>query len=71
MTLTSEPNYASHFIKYATTLYNEVPKSIQEAEKYIALVSKLERSLLYKTIVFASHMIARGETFFIYVSDVM
>ena len=42
LTLTSEPNYESHFLKYATTLYNEVPKSIQEAEKYCAVVSKLK-----------------------------
>ena len=34
LTLTSEPNYESHFLKYATTLYNEAPKLIQEAEKY-------------------------------------
>ena len=31
LTLTSEPNYESHFIKYATTIYNEVSKPIQEA----------------------------------------
>ena len=37
LTLTSEPNYESHFIKYATALYNEVPKPIQEAEKYCAV----------------------------------
>ena len=34
LTLTSEPNYESHFIKQATTLYNEVPKPIQKTEKY-------------------------------------
>ena len=39
LTLTSEPNYQSHFIKYATTLYNEVPKSIQEAEKILRCCS--------------------------------
>ena len=44
LTLTSEPNYESHFIKYATTLYNEAP-SIQEAEKYCAIVPKLKRYL--------------------------
>ena len=38
LTLTSEPNYESHFKKNATTLYNEVPKPIQETEKYYAVV---------------------------------
>ena len=33
LTLTSKLNYKLHFIKYATTLYNEVPKSIKEVEK--------------------------------------
>ena len=37
LTLTSEPNYESHFIKYAATLYNEVPKPIQEAENIVLL----------------------------------
>ena len=37
LTLTSEPSYESHFIKYATTLFNEVGKPIQEAEKYCAV----------------------------------
>ena len=37
LTLTSKPNYESHFTKYATTLYNEVPKPIQEPEKNTAL----------------------------------
>ena len=50
MTLTREPNYESHFIKYATTLYNEVPKPIQEAEKYCAIVPKLKRYLFDKTL---------------------
>ena len=50
LTLTSEPNYDSHFIKYATTLYDEVPKPIQEAEKYCAVVPKLKRHLLDKTL---------------------
>ena len=50
MTLTSEPNYESHFLKYATALYNEVPKSIQEAEKYFAVVPKLKTYLFDKTL---------------------
>ena len=50
LTLTSEPNYESHFLKYATTLYNEVPKSIQEAEKYCAVVPKLKMYLFDKTL---------------------
>ena len=37
LTLTSEPKYKSHNLIYATTLYNEVLKSIQEAEKYCAM----------------------------------
>ena len=49
LTLTSEPNYGPHFIKYATT-YNEVPKPIQEAEKYWAVVPKLKRYLFDKTL---------------------
>ena len=49
LTLTSDPNYGSYFVKYATTLYNEVPKSIQEAEKYCAAVSKLKWYLFGKT----------------------
>ena len=48
LTLTSEPNYESHFLKYATTLYNEVPKSIQEAEKYCPVVPKLKGICLTK-----------------------
>ena len=32
--ITREPNYELHFIKYAATIYLEVSKSIQEAEKY-------------------------------------
>ena len=47
---TSEPKYESHFLKYATTLYKEVPKSIQEAEKYCAVVPKLKRYLFSKTL---------------------
>ena len=50
LTLKSEPNYESHFIKYATTLYNEVPKPIQEAGKYCAVVPKLKRYLFYKIL---------------------
>ena len=42
LTLTSDPNHESHFIKYATTLYNEVPKSTQEAAKYCPVVPKLK-----------------------------
>ena len=49
LTLTSEPNYESHFVKYATTLYNEVPKPIQETEKYYAVVPKFKRYLFDKT----------------------
>ena len=37
LTLTSEPNYESHFIKYAKTLYNEVPKPLQEAKNIVLL----------------------------------
>ena len=48
--LTSEPNHESHFIKYATAPYNEVPKSMQEAEKYCAVVPKLKRYLFDKTL---------------------
>ena len=51
LTLTSETNYESNFLKYATTLYNEVPKSIQEVEKYYAVVPKLKRYLFDKTLV--------------------
>ena len=51
LTLTTEPNYESHFIKYATTLYNEVPKPIQEAGKYCAVVLKWKRYLFDKTLV--------------------
>ena len=40
LALTTESNYESHFIKYVTTRYNEVPRSIQEAEKYCAVVPK-------------------------------
>ena len=50
LTLTSEPNYESHFMKYATKLYNEVPEPIQEAEKYCAVVPKLKRYLFDKTL---------------------
>ena len=50
LTLTSKPKYESHFIKYATTRYNEVPKPIQEAEKYCAVVPKLKRYLFDKTL---------------------
>ena len=50
LTLTSEPNYESHFIKYATALYNEAPKPMQEAEKYCAVVPKLKRYLFDKTL---------------------
>ena len=50
LTLTSEPNYESHFLKYATTLYNEVPKLIQEVGKYYAVVPKLKRYLFDKTL---------------------
>ena len=50
LTLTSEPNYESHFIKYATTPYNEVPKPIQVTGKYCAVVPKLKRYLFDKTL---------------------
>ena len=50
LTLTSKLNYESHFLKYATTLYNEVPKLIQEAGKYYAVVPKLKRYLFDKTL---------------------
>ena len=39
MTLTSEPNYESHFLK-----------SIQEAEKYFAVVPKLKTYFFDKTL---------------------
>ena len=40
------------FIKYATTLYNEVPKPIQETEKcYYPVVPRLKRYLFDKTLV--------------------
>ena len=48
LTLTSEPNYESHFI--ILTLYNEVPKPIQEAEKYCVVAPKLKRYLFDKTL---------------------
>ena len=48
--LTSKPSNESHFIKYATTLHNEVPKSMQKAEKYCAVVSKLKRYLFDKIL---------------------
>ena len=47
---TSEPKYESHFLKYGTTLYKEVPKSILEAEKYCAVVPKLKTYLFGKTL---------------------
>ena len=52
LTLTSDPNCQSHFVKYATTLtlYNRFPKPIQEAEKYCAIVPKLKRYLFHKTL---------------------
>ena len=50
LTLTSDPNYGSYFVKFATALYNEVPKSIQEAEKYCAVVPKFKRYLFDKTL---------------------
>ena len=52
LTLTSDPNCQSHFVKYATTLtlYNQFPKPIQEAEKYCAIVPKLKRYLFHKTL---------------------
>ena len=50
LTLTSEPNHESHFIKCATVLNNEVPKPIQEAEKYCADVPKLKRYLFNKPL---------------------
>ena len=49
LTLTSEPREL-HFIKYATTLNNEVPKPMQEAKKYCAVVPKLKRYLFDKTL---------------------
>ena len=50
LTLTSERNYESHFIKYATALYNEVRKPIQKAEKCCAVVPKLKRYLFDKAL---------------------
>ena len=50
LTLRSELNCESHFIKYTTTLYNEVPKPIHETEKYCAAVPNLKRSLFDKTL---------------------
>ena len=47
--LTNQPNYESHFIKYATALRKEVPKPIQEAEKYCTVVPKLKRYLFDKS----------------------
>ena len=49
LTLTSDPNYESHFIKYSITC-NEVPKSIQEAEKYCAVAHKLKMYFFDKTL---------------------
>ena len=55
--LTSEPNYESHFIKYATTLYKEVPKPIQEGiEKVFVLqnistfTSKLKKRVAMRLV---------------------
>ena len=50
LTLRNGLNCQSHFIKYTTTLYNEVPKPIHETEKYCAAVPKLKRYLFYKTL---------------------
>ena len=47
-------NYESHFAKYATTLYNEVPKPIQGAAKYYAIVTK-ESLLSWKGICFTKY----------------
>ena len=47
-------NYESHFAKYATTLYNEVPKPIQEAAKYYAIVTE-ESLLSWKGICFTKY----------------
>ena len=49
LTLTSDPNYEAHFIKYSITC-NEVSKSIQEAEKYCAVAHKLKMYLFDKTL---------------------
>ena len=38
------------FIKYATTLYNEVPKLIQKAEKYCAVPPKMKKYWFDKTL---------------------
>ena len=46
----------SHFVKYATTLYNEVPKPIQEAAKYCPVITKLKKYLFYKTLAVYYHI---------------
>ena len=41
--LTGKQSYESLFLKYAETLYNQVPKQIQEAEIYCDIVPKLKK----------------------------
>ena len=50
LALTGEPNYESHFLKYAPTLYNQIPKQIQEAENYCHVVTKFKKYLFDKTL---------------------
>ena len=60
MTLKSKPDDESYFIKYATTLYNEVPKSKQETENLWAVVPKLKRYFLDKTLARSPSNLKKG-----------
>ena len=41
--LTNHPNYSSHFLEYATKLYNEEPRTLREVNNYCEIISKLEK----------------------------
>ena len=42
------PDYESYFLEYATTLYNQVPKQMQETESYCDVFPKLKSIYLEK-----------------------
>ena len=50
LALTGKPNYKSNFLKYATTLYNQAAKQIQQAQNYCNVFLKLKKYLFNKTL---------------------
>ena len=52
LALTGEPKDESHLPKYTTTLYNQVPKQVEEAENYCNIGPKSKKHLTKQCVFY-------------------